>query len=83
MPLTKKVKGMRMGKGVGKLNSWQCLIRGGACLLEFKNLRLGRSVHFFKKLKVKIPTPSQIILRSPLRIKYLGSKTLTPLLRSR
>jgi ribosomal protein L16/L10AE len=58
LPLTKKPKGMRMGKGVGKLNAWQTQLRGNSFIFEFKNLRPGRAVKFFKKLRVKFPVPT-------------------------
>lgn len=60
LPLTKKPKGMRMGKGAGKLNSWSINMKGGLFVFEFKNLRLGRAVHFFKKVQTKLPTKTVI-----------------------
>lgn len=64
LPLTKKPKGMRMGKGAGKLNSWAIQMRGGLFVFEFKNLRLGRAIYFFKKISTKIPT------KTTIRFKY-------------
>ena len=61
IPLTKKAKGMRMGKGAGKLNAWSIKIRGGLFVFEFRNLRPGRAVHFFNKIRTKIPTRSVIV----------------------
>lgn len=55
LPLTKKPKGNRMGKGVGKLNTWAIFLRGGSIFLEFKNLRHGRALYFFKKIQTKLP----------------------------
>lgn len=60
LPLTKKPKGMRMGKGAGKLNSWAIQMRSGLFVFEFKNLRLGRAVHFFNKIQTKIPTKTLV-----------------------
>jgi len=74
MPLTKKPKGMRMGKGSGKLNAWQIQISGGVFVFEFKNLRLGRAIHFFKTIATKIPTPTIIKHRDSKVIKLSGSK---------
>lgn len=55
LPLSKKPKGMRMGKGVGKLATWHTQIRGGTLLVEFKNLRLGRAIYFSSQLRHKVP----------------------------
>ena len=58
IPLTKKPKGVRMGKGSGKLNTWVIYIRGGCVIVEFKNLRPGRADYFLKKVRTKITVPS-------------------------
>ena len=75
MPLTKKPKGMRMGKGAGKLNAWQIQICGGVFVFEFRNLRLGRAVHFFKTIATKIPTTTVIKFADTKTIKLTGLKT--------
>lgn len=64
MPLTKKPKGTRMGKGSGKLNTWAVSLGGGAFILEFKNLRPGRSRYFFKKVMTKVPVPTTASFKS-------------------
>ena len=64
MPLTKKPKGTRMGKGAGKLNTWAVSLGGGAFLLEFRNLRPGRARYFFKKVVTKITVPTTITFHS-------------------
>ena len=81
LPLTKKSKGMRMGKGAGKLNAWQFMVRGGSLLLEFKNIRRGRALYFFKRIAVKIPTPVRPVYQSSLRLKFAGHRSTNPLLR--
>jgi ribosomal protein L16/L10AE len=63
-----------MGKGSGKLNAWQIQISGGVYVFEFKNLRLGRAVHFFKTIATKIPTPTVIKYQNTKVIKLAGSK---------
>lgn len=55
IPLTKKGKGLRMGKGIGKLSAWQVKVRGGVFLVEFRNLRPGRMLYFSKQLQNKLP----------------------------
>jgi len=78
LPLTKKGKGMRMGKGAGKLNAWQAQLRGGSFIFEFKNLRPGRASYFFKKMAVKFPTRTKVFFRSKQRCIYHGQRGLTP-----
>lgn len=78
LPLTKKSKGMRMGKGAGKLNAWQAQLRGGSFIFEFKNLRAGRALHYFKKMAVKFPSKTKVFFRSNHRIAYVGQKALNP-----
>lgn len=60
LPLSRKVKGMRMGKGVGKVSTWFTQIRGGKHLIEFKNLRLGRAFYYGKQASFKLPVPTTI-----------------------
>jgi large subunit ribosomal protein L16 len=57
LPLTKKPTGLRMGKGKGKLSCWFTNIRGGVTLVEFRNLRWGRSSYFISQLKYKLGVP--------------------------
>ena len=54
LPLTKKPTGTRMGKGKGKLECWFTNITGGSVLVEFKNLRYGRSKYFMTQLTHKL-----------------------------
>jgi len=39
-------------------------MRAGLFIFEFRNLRLGRAVHFFKKVSLKLP------MRTSTRFKY-------------
>lgn len=57
LPLSKKPKGMRMGKGAGKLSHWFTQIRSGKAIVEFKNLRLGRAKYFGNQVAHKMPVP--------------------------
>ena len=61
LPLSRKSKGIRMGKGVGKLANWMGCLKGGTYLFELKNLRLGRSLHFFKQAAFKLPVQTRIV----------------------
>jgi len=80
--LTKKSKGMRMGKGAGKLNAWQSQMRGGVFIFEFKNLRPGRALKFFKTISVKVPTKTQFFFKNSLYFKYPGQGKLNPFIKS-
>lgn len=79
MPLTKKPKGVRMGKGNGILNTWQIQIRGGVFIFEFKNLRPGRAIHFFKTIATKIPTNTIYCFKSTRFIQLRGTRSCNPL----
>lgn len=64
LPLTRKPKGVRMGKGKGKLENWFTTVAGGTILLEFQNLRLGRARCFSKQMTSKLGT-STVFYRKP------------------
>ena len=76
LPMSRKPKGMRMGKGVGKLSTWYTQIRSGKSLIEFKNLRLGRALYYSRQVSHKLPVPT-VIHRLPTRNLQLvhGRKT--------
>ena len=76
LPLTRKPKGVRMGKGIGKLSLWFTKIRPGTLLVEFTNLRLGRAKYFSRQLTFKLNTPSILISETSKNIKLYGSKSL-------
>ena len=59
LPLTKKVKGSRMGKGAGKLSMWFTQLPAGLFLMEFRNLRPGRIKHFSKQLEVRLASQTK------------------------
>ena len=61
LPLTKKVLGSRMGKGKGKLSLWFTELNMGHILLEFLNLRRGRSRYFIKQIQNKIKSKVKVI----------------------
>ena len=78
LPLSRKPKGMRMGKGAGKLATWYTQIRGGKSLVEFKNLRPGRAAYFSKQVAHKLPVPSVFHQQSTRSIKVVGSRRTNP-----
>ena len=79
LPLTRKVKGSRMGKGVGKLKLWFTLIPAGFVLLEFKHLRKGRVLYYASQIQYKLNISSQLIWISTKRVKldYASKTNLT------
>lgn len=61
LPLTKKVSGSRMGKGKGKLSGWYGKLPSGINLIEYRNLRNGRSTYFLRQIKFRLPVYSRLI----------------------
>lgn len=61
IPLTKKPTGTRMGKGKGKLECWFIKTNPGITLVEFKNLRFGRSKYFSKQLSFKLGIKTKFV----------------------
>lgn len=59
LPLTRKPLNVRMGKGKGKLEAWFTNVSGGTTLVEFKNLRKGRSSYFMKQMTHKLGVPTK------------------------
>jgi ribosomal protein L16/L10AE len=50
-----------MGKGKGKLECWFTNISGGSIILEFRNLRKGRSFYFMKQMTHKLGVPTKFL----------------------
>lgn len=71
LPLTRKPKGVRMGKGKGKLEGWFTTVSGGTILVEFQNLRKGRAYYFSRQMTHKLGTPTTFIQK--LDFKYLSN----------
>ena len=75
LPLSKKPKGMRMGKGVGKLATWHTVVSGGTFLIEFKNLRKGRAAYYTKQVSRRLSVSTQFHIRnSHQSLKLIGSR---------
>ena len=75
LPFSKKPKGMRMGKGIGKLSTWHTLVSGGTLLVEFKNLRKGRASYFANQVSYRLPVPTIIYyINSKMPLKLIGSR---------
>lgn len=82
LPLSRKPKGMRMGKGAGKLANWYTQIRSGKTIVEFKNLRLGRSMHYSTQVSHKLPVPSKFVSQQVKSLKLVGGSRTNPQLLS-
>ena len=78
LPLTKKPKGMRMGKGSGKLSSWYTQLHPGVILVEFKNLRRGRSIYYAKQIDHKLSIMTQFTEHYSNCIKLSGGQRANP-----
>lgn len=80
LPMSKKPKGMRMGKGAGKLANWYTQVRTGKALIEFKNLRLGRAAHYAKQAAHKLPVPATFTSHQSRNLKLVGASRTNPTL---
>ena len=70
LPLTRKPNGVRMGKGKGKLECWFTNIMGGSIVIQFKNLRKGRSTFFMKQLTHKFGIPTKNLFNTSIFFNY-------------
>ena len=68
LPLSKKVEGSRMGKGVGKLANWFTELPSGVTIFEFKNLRPGRAHYFSKQVQFRLPTKTIFISKTQKKV---------------
>lgn len=57
-------------------------MRGGVFVLEFKNLRPGRAIHFFKKVATKLPTPTKIQFQASKYIQLSGIRSCNPFVKA-
>jgi|TARA_B110000967_G_scaffold193487_1_gene221099 hypothetical protein len=64
-----------MGKAKGKLSIWYAQLHPGMVLIEFKNLRFGRSVYYTTQLKSRIKGEVKVIYRDRVRIDLPLSKS--------
>lgn len=78
LPLSRKPKGMRMGKGAGKLSTWYTQIRGGKNLIEFKNLRLGRAIYYSRQVAHKLPVSSTTYRAKTRNLGLVQSRRANP-----
>ena len=72
LPLTKKVKGSRMGKGSGKPKLWVTCLPSGLTIFEFRNLRYGRFLYFAQQVTHKLPVPTKTLILSKQRLHFPG-----------
>lgn len=78
LPLSRKPKGMRMGKGAGKLSTWYTQIRGGKNLIEFKNLRLGRAIYYSGQVTHKLPVYTSIFRSKTKNLSLVQGRRANP-----
>lgn len=62
-----------MGKGIGKLSTWFTQLYGGTFIVEFRNLRRGRSLYFSKQITSKLPVATKFTEQSTTLIKLHGT----------
>lgn len=70
LPLTKKPTGTRMGKGKGKNECWFTNVSGGTTLVEFKNLRYGRSKYFMSQMTHKLGISTRYIFNTNIFLDF-------------
>lgn len=78
LPMSRKPKGMRMGKGAGKLATWYTQLRAGKHLVEFKNLRLGRALYYSRQVCHKLPVPTVIYSVPTRNVKLVHAARTNP-----
>lgn len=61
IPITKKSIGMRMGKGVGKIDKWVYPVKKGLILLELNNVSINIAKIIFKSISYKLPIKSKFV----------------------
>ena len=64
VPLTRKGKGSRMGKGSGKLSAWFVHLKPGVVLVEFKHLRPGRAFYYITQTSHKLSMKTSTLVTS-------------------
>lgn len=77
LPLTKKVKGSRMGKGTGKLTLWFTFLPAGIFFVEFKNLRPGRLHYFSKQIEARVQPSCSLVRVSTKNIQFTNKISST------
>ena len=75
LPLTRKAKGVRMGKGTGKLHSWFTNVRAGTIVVEFANLRSGRAKYFMNQIRFKLAVPVKILVKQSKSVRIQGGSS--------
>ena len=50
-----------MGKGKGKVKDWVSVLPAGVNIVEYKNLRYGRSLYYLKQIQFKLSSKSIIV----------------------
>ena len=73
LPLTKKVKGSRMGKGSGKPKMWVTCLPSGLVILEFRNVRYGRFLYFTQQVTYKLPVLTKSLIQTKHRVHFPGN----------
>ena len=68
VPVSRKAKGSRMGKGKGKLACWATEVPAGLCIVELKNLRYGRAKYFCNQVSHRIPGKTKFIVKYQRRV---------------
>jgi len=60
-PVTKKPLEVRMGKGKGERNHWECTLRKGTIIIEIGNVSFDDLKYGLKLVKDKLPVSTKIV----------------------
>lgn len=77
IPITKKPLNSRMGKWKGKRCAWCSSLSRGSIFIEFKNIRYGRILYFFKHLQNKLPFKTLFEHNYPLSNSLIIKKNIS------
>lgn len=63
IPITHKAVGIRMGKGIGGICHWVCLVKKGRILFELKNTTYDLAKAAFRSAAFKLPIKSKFVYK--------------------
>lgn len=61
IPIFKKSRNSRMGKGKGSKINWKAILYPNISLVESKNIRIGRFIYFMNIVITRLPVNARII----------------------
>lgn len=62
LPIRKKPKEVRMGKGTGNISHWAAKVKGGSIIFEIMGVNKKLALEAFKTGKSKLPVKTKIVI---------------------